>query len=67
MENMCYIFEKAKGRGRTGNRTCVYSEAAVFKKGVEKFHKINKKTSVWESLFDKVKLCRSATLSKVRL
>ena len=29
-ENMCdIVFEKAKGRGGTVNRTCVYGEAAV--------------------------------------
>ena len=43
---MCdIVFEKAKGRGGTVNRTSVYGEAA------KKFCKIHKKTSVPDSLF----------------
>ena len=44
------VFEKAKGRGRTVNRTSVYAEAApqgFFKKG----RKIYKKTFLPKSLF----------------
>ena len=52
---MCEIvFEKAKGRGGTVNRTSVYAEAVrrvLSKKCYEKSLKILKKTSVPESLF----------------
>ena len=51
---MCNIvFEKAKGRGGTVNRTNVFAEAAVrmvLSKRYDKF-KTYKKTSVLESLF----------------
>ena len=53
---MCdIVFEKAKGRGGTVNRTSVYAEEffqRVLKKSCyEKFHRIHKKTFVSESLF----------------
>ena len=51
---MCEIvFEKAKVRGGTVNKTSFYTEAAVLlqKRSYEKFRKIHKKESVLESLF----------------
>ena len=49
------VFEKAKGRGGTVNRTSLWAEAAVrrvlYKGCCEKFFKIHKKTFVPESLF----------------
>ena len=55
-ENMCgIVFEKAKGRSWTVNRTSFYGEAAIRrvleKRCYEKFCKIHKKTSVPVSLF----------------
>ena len=65
---MCdIVFKKTKGCGGTVNRTSVYAEAAVrrvlLKNCFEKLRRIHKRASVPESLFDKVKLCRSAATS----
>ena len=69
-QNMCdVVFEKTKVHGGTVKRTSVYAEAAVRRVLLksEGFCRIHKKTSVRESIFDKVKLCRSATSLKTSL
>ena len=59
------VFEKAKGYGRTVNRTSVYAEAAirrVFKGSVKRyFAEFTRKHLCANLFFDKVKLCKSAT------
>ena len=61
-------FEMAKDRGGI---TSVYVEAAVqncfLKRCHEKFRRIHKKHLSWNLFFDKVILCRPATLQKTSL
>ena len=67
---MCdIVFEKATGRGGKVNRTRVYAEPkGFFKKCVMmNFAEFTRNHLCWNIVFDKVKLCRSATSLKTSL
>ena len=72
-ENMCdVVFEKTKCCGGTVNRMSFYAEAAVWKgslkNGVMKNITEFTRKNLWQNVvFDKVKLCRSATSLKTSL